>query len=249
MRSRVALLTSWLAEHEPDVVLLQETKCTDAGFPAREVEQLGYAAAHHGRDHYNGVAVLSRVGLDEVECGFPGTQPRPFDEPRIISAVCQGIRVLSIYAPNGRKVGDNHWLFKLVWMERLRGHLRADSAALSATVVAGDFNIAPADLDLYDPSRWRNRNHATPQERAAFDALCELGFVDIVRERHPEGGIYTWWNYQPQMLESNRGMRIDLALVSQPLVPAVRDAWVDVEVRRRRPTSDHAPVIIDLDPG
>lgn len=247
VRARIDLLADVLKRLDVDVMLLQETKCTDLGFPFGELAALGYEAAHHGTGHYNGVAIVSRVGLSGVELGFPGIQPRPFDEARLLSATCRGIRMLSIYAPNGRRVGDDHWLFKLVWLERLRGHLQSTGAAARAsTIVGGDFNVAPADLDLYDPSRWRNRNHATPQERAAFQALIDLGFTDAVRLHHPEVGIYTWWNYQPQMLASNRGMRIDAILVSNDLIGTLHDAWVDIETRRRTPTSDHAPVVVDL---
>ncbi len=238
-----------MREHEPDVMLMQETKCADAAFEAYAAgySQLGYDAAHHGRDHWNGVAILSRVGLDDVRCGFPGTNRAPYDEARVISALCGGIDVHSVYAPNGRELDDPHYLFKLVWLERLRTVVRADRA----TVLAGDLNVAPTDLDIYDPSRWRRRTHASAPERAAIRALVDLGLRDVTREHRPEPGVFTWWSYRPGQFESNRGLRIDLAFCSADVADRARSVWIDIDQRAddhpiEKP-SDHAPLVLDID--
>ena len=249
IRSRHRRVCAWLERREPDIALLQETKCSDARFDefVESFEAMGYAVAHHGRDHWNGVAVLSRVGLDDVRRGLPGVNREPFDEPRSISASCGGLDVHSVYAPNGRTLDDPHYSFKLVWLERLRRVVRPDRP----TIVAGDLNVAPADIDVYDPSRWRRRTHASPPERAAIRALVDDGLVDVTRDRHGEPGVYTWWNYRPGQFERNRGLRIDLALCSRPVADRVVDVWVDRDERTdddrsgEKP-SDHAPVVVDL---
>jgi exodeoxyribonuclease III len=249
IRARQARVLAWLAEHRPDVALLQETKCTDALFASEgftdEYEALGYEVAHHGRDHWNGVAILSRVGLAEVQRGFPGPNRPPFDEHRVIAATCGGIRMWSIYAPNGRELDDPHYLFKLVWFERLRAAVTAEPNG-PPHVVAGDFNVAPADVDIYDPARWRRRTHASPPERAALAALIDLGLVDVTRELLPEPEVYTWWSHRPGQFEHNRGLRIDLALCSPALAERATRVWIDREERAGPVASDHAPVVLDL---
>ena len=263
LRARHGRVLDWLDRHRPDVVLLQETKGTDAhldaiGFPAAAAAR-GYELAHHGRDHWNGVAVLSRVGLDRVQRGFPGPNRAPFDEARTIAATCGGIRFWSVYAPNGRTLTDAHYLFKLVWLERLRGALAADMEAAdlgggdlgggAALMVAGDVNVAPADLDIYDPVRWRRLTHASPPERAAVGALVDLGLHDVTRHHHPGPGVYTWWSHRPGQLERNRGLRIDLALCSDPVADRVSRVWIDTAERATPGASDHAPLVLDLAPG
>ena len=250
IRVRLGDVTAWLRRHRPDVALLQETKCTDAMFDAvarPDLEHLGYAVAHWGVDHYNGVAIASRVGLDDVRRGFPDAPPAPFDEPRAISATCAGLRVWSVYVPNGRKREDPHWYFKLAWLDRLRDAVGPDVAAGTPTIVAGDVNVQRADIDVYDPRRWRNRNHATPQERAAIAALLDVGLRDVLRERHPGPGVYTWWSYGPGQFAANRGMRIDLVLCTPDVADRVTAVAVDLDERARPVTSDHAPVVVDLD--
>ena len=258
LRARQGRVLDWLDRHRPDVALLQETKGTDGhldaiGFPPA-VATLGYELAHHGRDHWNGVAVLSRVGLDRVQRGFPGPNRPPYDEARAIAATCGGIRCWSVYAPNGRTLTDPHYLFKLVWFERLRAAVAADLGpdagaeppATPPVVVAGDLNVAPADLDIYDPVRWRRLTHASPPERAAVAALVDLGLVDVTRQHHPGPGVYTWWGYRPGQLERNRGLRIDLALASTPVAERVTDVWIDTAERAAPGASDHAPLVVDL---
>jgi len=253
IRSRHERLVAWIRRHEPDVLLLQETKCTDDLFAQAEFtgvyERLGYQVAHHGRDHWNGVAILSRVGLDHVQRGFPGLNRAPFDEARTISAVCGGIRVWSIYAPNGRELDDPHYLYKLVWFERLRAAI----TTTMPTFVSGDFNVAPTDLDIYDPIRWRRRTHASPAERAGIAAIVDLGLRDITREHLPEAGTYTWWSYRPGQYELNRGLRIDLTLCTPDLAVRTTRVWIDCHERSEAgdatgtKPSDHAPLVVDLD--
>lgn len=251
IRARQGRVLAWLRAHEPDVALLQETKCTDALFAsagyADEYERLGYAVAHHGHDHWNGVAVLSRVGLADVQRGFPGVNRAPHTEARAIAATCGGLRVWSVYAPNGRELGDPHYLFKLVWFERLRAAVAADATGLPH-VLAGDLNVAPTDLDIYDPVRWRRRTHASPAERAAVGALVDLGLRDVTREHLPEPHTYTWWSYRPGQFERNRGLRIDLALCSPAVADRVERVWIDADERAGAVASDHAPLVVDLRP-
>ena len=249
IRSRHRRVIAWLERHRPDVALLQETKCADPGIApfAADAGILGYELAHYGRDHWNGVGILSRVGLDDVRRGFPGVSRPPYDEARIVSAVCDGIDVHSVYAPNGRSLGDPHYLFKLVWLERLRTIVRDDRS----TVLAGDLNVAPTDLDIYDPVRWRRRTHASPPERAAIRALLDDGLVDVTRNALPYAGVFTWWSYRPDQFERNRGLRIDLALSSADVADRVERVWIDTDERcddgrHGQKPSDHAPVVVDL---
>jgi exodeoxyribonuclease-3 len=249
IRARQGRVLAWLRTHQPDVVLLQETKCTDALFASEgytdEYEALGYEVAHHGRDHWNGVAVLSRVGLDDVQRGFPCVNQPPYDEARVIVATCGGLRVWSVYAPNGRELGDPHYLFKLVWFERLRAAVASDASG-RPHVLTGDFNVAPTDLDIYDPARWRRRTHASPPERAAVAALLDLGLVDVTRVASPGPGVYTWWSHRPGQFESNRGLRIDLALCAPEVSDRVARVWIDRDERAGAVASDHAPLVLDL---
>lgn len=249
IRTRQGRVLDWLDRHQPDVALLQETKCSDAHLHESgllgDYTARGYDVAHHGRDHWNGVAILSRVGLDRVERGFPGPNTAPFDECRVIAARCGGLQVTSLYAPNGRTLDDPHYLDKLVWLERLRA---AVGGALEGTptIVAGDFNVAPRDIDVYDPARWRRSTHASPPERAGVDALIELGLVDVTRRHLPEPGVYTWFSYRPGQVERNRGLRIDLALTTPDVAERTERVWIDLEERRGARPSDHAPLVLDI---
>lgn len=250
IRSRQSRVLSWLRHHEPDVALLQETKCNDALFASAEFsgayEALGYEAAHHGHDHWNGVAILSRVGLTQVRRGLPGINRPPFDEPRLISANCGGLWLHSLYAPNGRTLDDPHYLYKLVWFERLR----TAYDARRPTLLAGDFNVAPTDDDIYDPKRWKRKTHASPPERAAVDALLDTGLHDLTRRHLPEPGVFTWWSYRPGQFELNRGLRIDLALATTDVAKHVERVWIDTAERAddhpSEKPSDHAPLVVDL---
>jgi exodeoxyribonuclease-3 len=248
IRARVGTVERWLHAHQPDIVCLQETKCRDDDFPREAIESLGYEAAHFGVDHWNGVAIASRVGLTDVRNGFPGPQRPPYDEARLISATCANVRVHSVYVPNGRELDDPHYLYKLVWLERLRAVLLAEHAGTTPTILAGDLNVAPTDQDIYDPSRWRRRTHASPPERAAITALLDLGLHDVVRELHPDVPAFSWWSHRPGMFAADRGLRIDLVLVSEPLRSRVVGAFVDRDARAAAVASDHAPVVIEFDP-
>jgi exodeoxyribonuclease-3 len=238
VRSRLERLLAWLDAAQPDVVLLQETKCGDLppGFAER-----GYEAAHHGAGGANGVAILSRAGLRDVDHGFDG-------EGRLVSATCGAIRVHSIYGPNGRKLGTPSWHHKVAWLNRLADHLSGSDLSVP-TLVAGDWNVTPSDLDIYDPSKWRRRNHASVEERAALGRILAAGLGDVQRERQPgQRGLFSWWNYRPQMLATNRGLRIDFFLVTADLAARTERVWVDVVERHGEGTSDHAPVVLDLHP-
>ncbi|MEM7092099.1 MAG: exodeoxyribonuclease III [Actinomycetota bacterium] len=250
IRSRAARLSALLERHEPDVVVLQETKCSDEVFAPLSApwEAMGYEITHHGVNHWNGVAILSRVGLDDIAHGFPGENREPYDEPRLITATCGGIRFHNVYVPNGRELDDPHYLFKLVWLERLR----TVHDPSRPTILLGDFNVAPADLDIYDPKRFRHTTHASPPERAAIQALLDTGLTDVTRRHLPGEGVYTFWNYRPGQFERNRGLRIDLALCSADAAEIVTAVAIDTDERTPTNTgekpSDHAPLVLDLAP-
>ncbi len=239
------MVVSWVRRFAPDVLALQETRCADADFPHGELEALGYEVVHHGDGPRNGVAIASRVGLESIEKGFRGPQRGAYREARLVGAVCAGIRIHSVYVPNGRALDDPHYLFKLVWLERLRGHVQLLGGD-TPQIAVGDFNVAPADIDIYDPVRWRHRTHASPPEREAVAALVDLGLRDVFRERDPSPGLFTWWNYRSPLVE-NRGMRIDLALVDEVLAPRVTATEVDRVERATERPSDHAPIWLDVD--
>jgi exodeoxyribonuclease-3 len=247
LKQRLPRLLPWLDERQPDVVCLQETKLADdklAELVGAELEQRGYAIAAHGEATWNGVAILSRVGLDDVVAGLPGGPGFPHQEARAVSATCAGVRVMSVYVPNGRVPDSDHYRYKLAWLASLREVL---AAGPEATVVCGDVNIAPADEDVYDPDAYIGQTHATPPERAALAAVEELGFHDVVRERWPGERVFTYWDYRAGMFHQDCGMRIDLVLASAPVADRVQAAWVDRQARKGKGPSDHAPVIVDLD--
>jgi exodeoxyribonuclease III len=250
--ARLPRLLPWLEDRAPDVVALQETKCADSAFPHAEVEALGYEVAHNGDGRWNGCALLSRVGLEEVQLSFPG-QPvfggadallPPAVEARAVGAVCGGLRVWSLYVPNGRALDDPHYAYKLDWLAAL-GAALAPQVAAGPTVVMGDFNIAPTDDDVWDASRFVGSTHVTPAERAALGALLDLGLVDVPARPGKGDRPFTYWDYRAGMFHKDLGMRIDLVLASAGL--AVRDAFVDREARKGKGPSDHAPVVVDLD--
>lgn len=245
-RQRLPRLLPWLEQRQPDVVCLQETKLTDATFFdlfSEPLSELGYQSVHHGQGGFNGVALLSRVGLADVEAGFDG-QPDFADlaEARAISATCGDIRVHCVYVPNGREVDSEHYHYKLEWLDALAAVV-ADGPADVA--VCGDLNIAPADLDLFDPAAWVGHTHVTEPERRR---LAAFGLVDVVRERWPERDhVYSYWDYRAGMFHQDMGMRIDLILASPAVADRVEAAWVDRAARKGKAPSDHAPVIVDLD--
>jgi exodeoxyribonuclease-3 len=247
VKQRAPRLLPWLDERRPDVVCLQETKLADDAFThllGDELAARGYEAALHGEPSWNGVAILSRVGLDDVVAGIPGAPGFPDPEARAVSATCGGIRVVSVYVPNGREPDSEHYRYKLAWLASLREMV---AAGPDATVVCGDVNIAPADDDVFDPDAYIGETHVTPLERAALAELQALGLRDVVRDRWPRERVFTYWDYRAGMFHQDLGMRIDLVLAGGPVADRVRAAWVDRQARKGRGPSDHAPVIVDLD--
>jgi exodeoxyribonuclease III len=247
VKQRVPRLLPWLDQRRPDVVCLQETKLADDAFVellGDELAERGYAVAVHGEATWNGVAILSRVGLDEVALGLAGAPGFPHPEARAVSATCGGIRVVSVYVPNGRVPGSEHYEYKLAWLASLREMV---AAGPEATIVCGDMNIAPTDDDVFDPDAYIGQTHVTAPERAALAELQALGLRDIVRDRWPNERVFTYWDYRAGMFHQDLGMRIDLVLASATVADRVRAAWVDRHARKGRGPSDHAPVIVDLD--
>jgi exodeoxyribonuclease III len=247
VKQRLPRLLSWLDERRPDVVCLQETKLADEAFfelLGDEIAERSYAVAAHGEPTWNGVAILSRVGLDDVTVGLPGAPGFPHQEARAIAASCGGVRVVSVYVPNGRRPDSEHYEYKLAWLGALR-EMIAEGA--EATVVCGDMNIAPTDDDVFDPDAYVGQTHVTPPERAALEELLALGLRDVVRERWPDERVFTYWDYRAGMFHQDLGMRIDLMLAGPPIADRVRAAWVDRKARKGSGPSDHAPVIVDLD--
>jgi len=247
VKQRLPRLLPWLDERKPDIVCLQETKLADDAFQALLSVQLGergYEVALYGEVQWNGVAILSRVGVADVVRGVPGAPGFPGPEARAVSATCGGIRVHSVYVPNGRTPGSEHYQYKLAWLAALRDSLRADPAD---AVVCGDMNIAPTDEDVFDPAAYVGHTHVTPAEREALGALISLGLHDVVREHWQHERVFTYWDYRAGMFHQDLGMRIDLVLASGPVADRVRAAWVDRQARKGSGPSDHAPVMVDLD--
>jgi exodeoxyribonuclease-3 len=245
VKARLPRLLDWLAGTAPDVVCLQETKVADDGFPAGEVAELGYETAAYGQGRWNGVALLSRIGLDDVRRGFTGVPGFPEPEARAVSARCGGIRFMSVYVPNGHTPDDPHYTYKLQWLAALREALVPDLKA-GPLVVAGDWNVAPTDADVWDIAVFAASTHVTPPERAALAAIRDLGLTDVparpLKGDHP----FTYWDYRAGMFHQNKGMRIDLVYGSADVAARVTDAYVDREARKGKGPSDHAPIVVDL---
>ncbi|GAA2877007.1 exodeoxyribonuclease III [Actinoplanes cyaneus] len=245
VKARLPRLLDWLATTVPDVLLLQETKVGEDAFPSAEVAELGYETAAYGQGRWNGVAILSRVGLSEVRRGFPGEPGFPDPEARAIAAVCDKIRFMSVYVPNGRTPDDPHYTYKLEWLRALRQTLAEDLAA-GPLIVAGDFNVAPADADVWDPAVFAGSTHVTPPEREAIAALRDLGLTDVPARAMKGDHPFTYWDYRAGMFHQNKGMRIDHVYADAGLAAAVTDAVVDREARKGKGPSDHAPIVVDL---
>jgi exodeoxyribonuclease-3 len=251
-KSRLPRLLPWLDERAPDVVCLQETKLSDADFAETfdaVLAERGYQVAHHGQGRWNGVALLSRAGLDDVVRGLPD-EPRFPDEDsapdaRAVTATCGGLRVTSVYVPNGRTPEDPHYAYKLRWLDALRTMVAAGDTA--TTVVAGDMNIAPTDADVWDPDLFVESTHVTKPERDALAALQATGLRDVVRDRWPDERVFSYWDYRAGRFHKDLGMRIDLVLTGQVATERVQAAWIDRKARKGTGPSDHAPVIVDLD--
>ncbi len=238
--ARLPRLLGWLQDCAPDVAALQETKCADTAFPYDEVRALGYEVAHSGDGRWNGVAVLSRVGLSDVSLTHEG-----HPEPRLTSAQCGPLHVTSVYVPNGRALGDPHYTYKLAWLAALRERLAGFDPA-QPLVVMGDFNVALHDADVWDIAAFADSTHVTPDERAAVQDLLDWGLVDVQARPGKGEHPFTYWDYRAGMFHKDLGMRIDLVLATGSI--AVRDAYVDREARKGKGPSDHAPVVVDIDP-
>ncbi len=286
IRARIDRVAAFLQRHDVDVLAIQETKCSDAQFPSMPLVQLGYEVAHHGRNQWNGVAIISRVGLAEVEVGFPG-MPSYADPPaaaaeaapaepasevaaqplllanveppahaeiapeaRALGATCAGVRIWSLYVPNGRELGHPHLDYKLDWLAALRtaGQDWLHAEPNAEIVLMGDWNIAPQDDDVWDMGFFADRTHVSAPERAAFANVVAAGFTDVVRPHTPGPGVYTYWDYTQLRFPKKQGMRIDFALASPTLAGRVSGAFIDREERKGKGASDHAPVVVDLDP-
>jgi exodeoxyribonuclease III len=239
LTARFARVSQWIVENEPDVVLIQETKMTDAKFPFEAFAALGYEAAHYGQGQWNGVAILSRVGLSNVTRGFGDDDP----EARYIAATCGGLRVHSCYVPNGRALDNDHYAYKLRWLAALAETLATRDAE---TIVGGDFNVAPEDIDCYDPAAFVGATHVSAPERAALAALEATGLVDITRRLHPGEVIYSWWDYRNGAFHRGWGLRIDLLYLDEALAARATASYVDRNARKGEKPSDHAPVVVEL---
>ncbi len=237
--ARLPRLLGWLEDCAPDIAALQETKCADSAFPYAEVQALGYEVAHSGDGRWNGVAVLSRVGLSDVSLRLEG-----HPEPRLASAQCGPLHVTSVYVPNGRTVDDPHYTYKLAWFEQLRARLDGFDRA-QPLVVMGDFNVAMTDDDVWDIGAFAGSTHVTPAERSAMQALLDWGLVDVKARPGKGDRAFTFWDYRAGNFHKDLGMRIDYVLTTPTVT--VKDAYVDREARKGKGPSDHAPVVVDLD--
>ncbi len=247
LKARLAKVEEWIGYAAPDVLLLQETKMAEAAFPAAAFASLGYESAHHGNGAWNGVAVVSRIGLDNIQKGFFDEDATSIEECRIIGATCGGIRVISVYVPNGRSLDSPYYEAKLQWLAHLREHVSHTCQPGDPVVIGGDFNIAPADADVWDPAALVGMTHASAPERQALADLLGWGLVDAFRLVRPEPELYSWWDYRGGSFHRHHGMRIDLLLCTEHLARRVAYALVDRQARKGPGPSDHAPVFIDLD--
>ncbi len=245
LKARLPRVLAWLEEVSPDVVCIQETKLAQEKFPSSDIAALGYESVHFGQGQWNGVAILSRAGLDDPSPNFaPGIEPDA--EARIVSATCGGLRVSSVYVPNGRAIDHDHYRYKLSWLVRLRQHLDATCGNVDDVVVAGDFNIAPDDRDVWDAAALRGETHVSAPERAALENVCAFGLEDTFRRFHDGAGLFSWWDYRNGSFHKGHGMRIDLILASPSV--AARSVWttVDRNARKGEGPSDHAPVLLEV---
>jgi exodeoxyribonuclease-3 len=249
LRQRLHRVTAWLEQQQPEVLCLQETKCPDDQFPRAELEAAGYQLAFSGQKGLNGVAILSKRPLEDVEVVLPGRDDDT--QRRYVAATVEGVRVINVYVPNGQQVGSDAFFFKLDWLSRLQAHLRATLDPAQPICLLGDFNIAPAELDVHDVGAWEGGLHCTAHERKMIGFLLGWGFHDALRLKHPEAPVFTWFDYRdPNAVEEGRGLRIDLSLITAPLTERLDDVTVDLEERARSADddkpSDHAPLITHL---
>jgi exodeoxyribonuclease III len=243
LTARLPRVTAWMEEHNPDVLCLQETKQADVKFPFDVFTAMGYQSAHHGDGRWNGVALLSRVGLDDVVRGFD--DPATEHGCRIIAATCDGVRVHSVYVPNGRSLDNEFYVFKLEWLAQLRRRLDEACRPGQSVAVGGDFNVAPDDGDVWDPAQFVGLTHVSEPERAALAQVAAWGLEDVFRRFNPPG-TFSWWDYRGGDFHEGRGVRMDLMLLSADLAERATAAFVDRDARKGEKPSDHAPVVVDL---
>lgn len=248
LKKRLPRVEEFLGYADVDVLCLQETKLSDSAFPHLTFSELGYDSVHHGQGQWNGVAILSRVGLEDAAFGFGDDFDDPYaGDARLVAASCGSIRVVSVYVPNGREVDTEFYDRKLLWLDMLRSWIDSHAKRDDPIAVLGDFNVAPADIDLWDPAAFAGATHVTPPERDAIAALREWGLHDAFRHVHGEAnGLFSYWDYRGGDFHEHRGMRIDLVLTSAPVTERVTWAVVDRNARKGKLPSDHAPVIVDL---
>ncbi len=247
--ARLPLVLEWMEANGPDVLCLQETKLADDAFPAAAFADLGYQSAHHGDGRWNGVAIVSRVGLDDPVNGFHSDEDA--QGTRIVAATCEGVRVHSVYVPNGRSLDSEHFGFKLAWLARLRAYLAETVRPDGAVAVCGDFNVAPRDTDVWDPAQFVGATHVSEPERAALGDVLDWGLVDVFSRFHPDGGIFSWWDYRAGNFHKGHGMRIDLVLLTRSLADRCTSVEIDREARKKSPAgnkpSDHTVVVAEID--
>jgi exodeoxyribonuclease-3 len=246
LNARLGRVEQWVADIQPDILCMQETKLADEAFPAMAFEALGYESAHHGEGRWNGVGILSRVGLADVTTGFDDDL-EPDAEARVMVARCADLAVVNVYVPNGRSLDHEQYQYKLSWLERVLDLAESVRKAHDAVILAGDFNIAPADIDVYDPTAFVGATHVSPAERAIVDRLAETGWQDVLRNCYPDADrVFSWWDYRRGDFHEGRGMRIDLVLATAPVADRVEWCVIDRNARKGQQPSDHAPVIVDL---
>jgi exodeoxyribonuclease-3 len=243
LRVRMPHLLEWLRTQSPDALCLQETKCEDASFPADELRRAGYESVHNGQRTYNGVAILTRERCEGICRGIPGFAD---EHSRVIAADMSGIRIVSVYVPNGQSVGSDKYAYKLRWFEALATWLREELARYPRLAVLGDFNVAPEDRDVHDPVAWRGQVLFSDPERAALARVLALGLADAYRLFEQPDGSFTWWDYRMNAFRRKMGLRIDHVLLSPPLAADCRACTIDVAPRRLERPSDHAPVLCEI---
>ncbi|WP_072804047.1 exodeoxyribonuclease III [Rhodococcoides yunnanense] len=255
VRSRQDRIVDWLGRSDVDVLAMQETKCKDAQFPYERFTEIGYEVAHVGLSQWNGVAIASRIGLEDVQIGFedqPGFSKDPeveaVSEARAIGATCGGVRVWSLYVPNGRELADPHYTYKLEWLAKLRADAQAwvSSDPQAQIALVGDWNIAPTDDDVWDPALFEGKTHTSQPERDAFESFTEAGFTEVTRQFTPEPRTFTYWDYTQLRFPKKQGLRIDMALASPALAARVTGASIDRDERKGKGASDHAPVVVEI---
>jgi exodeoxyribonuclease-3 len=242
--ARLPLVLRWLEAERPDVLCMQELKCTDERFPAEAFADLGYRAETHGQPTYNGVAILSRTKIEDVSRGFPDDEEG--SHARLIAGTVKGVRLVNVYIPNGQAVGTDKYQFKLRWMRRLREFFDESYDKGDEVLLCGDFNVAPEERDVHDPKLWQNRVLFSRRERNAAEEIREWGFTDAFRLHTEDAGHYSWWDYRSFSFQRNAGLRIDHVWVTKPLAARCKACRIDVEPRRWQRPSDHAPVIAEF---